>query len=299
MRLSTHYKENKNPKSTQIINWRENDLGDSLYYSYRATHYNSATFPSRLHFHDYFELVIFEEGDIYYICEADTYQPQQGDILLIPPGTFHMSVIQKEETLYKRHVFYLYADALDACGCSGFLQNAHNGLAVLSLEKQEKEALLALLLQLDRTLEYKEDPSYRALSVGLVIQIFFYLSKTDFGPGKRSVPLPQKLSAIKEYIDENFRELSSANEIAAHFFYSREYLSRLFRKYFNTTVSEYIRARRIAYSQSLIEQGCSISEACYQSGFENMSTFIRSFRSIVNMAPSEYRKKLLKTQPPA
>ncbi|MBR4888778.1 MAG: AraC family transcriptional regulator, partial [Clostridia bacterium] len=55
--------------------------------------------------------------------------------------------------------------------------------------------------------------------------------------------------------------------------------------------SEYIAARRIAYSQQLIEQGRSISEACYQSGFENMSTFIRSFRNITGMTPSEYRKK--------
>ena len=294
MKLVTHYQQEKFTENAHIANWRENDLGESLYYSYRATHYSRATFPSRLHYHDYFELVIFEEGDIHYICESATYLPQMGDILLIPPGMFHMSMIRCEKTLYKRHVFYLYSDALNDFNCgvlTDFLKQSREGLAVISPDKQTKDELLTLLFKLDKALEHGQNPSYRALSTGLVIQIFFLLNQCNFGPGDRTAPFPENLSAIKRYIDDNFRELSSSNDIATHFFYSREYVSRLFRKYFNTTVSEYIRARRIAYSQNLIEHGCTISEACYQSGFENMSTFIRSFRSIVGMPPSEYRKR--------
>ena len=297
MKLVSHYKESISTIDPQIINWRENNLGESLYYSYRATHYSSTTFPSRLHCHDYYELVIFEEGDIHYICESTTYQPQTGDVLLIPPGALHMSAIRSDQTLYKRHVFYLYPDALDAYGCgalTAFLKPQQSSFSVFSLEEQVKAELFSLLLNLNTALERGQDPSYEALAIGLVIQIFFLLSRGDFAPGDRCAPLPQTLATIKAYIDENFREISSANEVAAHFFYSREYVSRLFRKHFNTTVSEYIKARRISYCRDLIEQGCSISQACYQSGFENMSTFIRSFRGIAGMTPSEYRKALRK-----
>ena len=297
MKLVSHYKENISTNDPQIINWRKNNLGESLYYSYRATHYSRATFPSRLHCHDYFELVIFEAGDVHYICESATYQPQTGDVLLIPPGMFHMSAIRCDKTSYKRHVFYLYPDALDAFGCSaltGFLRLQRSRLTIFSPEEQVKTELFTLLLKLDKALELEQDPSYRALAIGLVIQVFFLLNKGDFAPRQRCTPLPKTLAAIKKYIDDNFREISSANEVASHFFYSREYVSRLFRKHFNTTVCEYIKARRISYCQGLIEQGCSISEACYQSGFENMSTFIRSFRSIAGTNPSEYRKTLMK-----
>lgn len=297
MKLLSHYKESISAKGPQIINWRENNLNKSLYYSYRATHYSRNTFPSRLHYHDYFELVIFEEGDIHYICESASYQPKSGDVLLIPPGMFHMSMIRCDETLYKRHVFYLYPDALDDFNCgvlTDFLRITYDGLTVFSIEKLQKDELLALLQKLNKALDNKSDPSYEALSIGFVIQIFFLLSKSNFYSSNHSAPLPETVYTIKKYIDDNFRELSSTNEIAAHFFYSREYVSRLFRKYFNTTVSEYIKARRISYSQTLIEQGYSISEACYQSGFENMSTFIRSFHNISGMTPSEYRKALKK-----
>lgn len=297
MKLASRYKENITAKDPQIINWRENDLSESLYYSYRTTHYNSKTFPSLLHCHDYFELVIFEEGDIHYICESDTYRPKKGDILLIPPGVFHMSVIRCDRTLYKRHVFYLYPNALDIFGCSvltDFLKSQNNNLAVLSLKAQESEEMLSLLYKLDKTLACKQNPAYTALSTGILIQIFFLLDQGDWGPGDNRTPLPENISAIKKYIDNNFRELHSIDEIATHFFYSREYISRLFRKHFNTNVSEYIKARRITYSQSLIEQGYSINEACYRSGFENMSTFIRSFHGITGTTPSEYRKTRIK-----
>ena len=294
MKLASHYKESVTAKDPQIINWRENNLSESLYYSYRTTHYDSKTFPSLLHCHDYFELVVFEEGDIHYICESDTYRPKTGDVLLIPPGVFHMSVIRCDRTLYKRHVFYLYPNALDVYGCgvlTGFLKCEYNNLAVLSLKGHKSEEVFSLLNKLDKTLACKQDPAYAALSTGILIQIFFLLDQGDWGPGDDRTPLPENISAVKQYIDHHFRELRSVDEIAAHFFYSREYISRLFRKHFNTNVSEYIKARRIAYSQSLIEQGHPISEACYQSGFENMSTFIRSFRSIAGVTPSEYRKK--------
>lgn len=300
MKLTSYYKEGIRTNDPQIINWRENNLGDSLYYSYRTTRYDRASFPSRLHCHDYFELVIFEEGDIHYICESETYQPQGGDVLVIHPGAFHMSAIRCDETLYKRHVFYLYPDALDAVGCNvltAFLRSQKFALTVFSLEEQVMAEVFSLLRKLDKALEQREDPSYEALAIGLVIQVFFLLSKGELALGDRCEPLPQTLATIKAYIDDSFLEISSAKETAAHFFYSREYVSRLFRKHFNTTVSEYIKARRISHCQGLLEQGCAISEACYQSGFENMSTFIRAFRSIVGMTPSEYRKTRIKNIP--
>ena len=297
MQLFSHYRQQKQNNPAQITNWQGHELGKSLYYSHRETHYNIATFPSRLHCHNYFELVIFESGNIHYICESVTYQPKAGDILLVSPKNFHMSMLHGSKTLYKRHVFYLYPDALDPFGCgilTSFLNRVDNGLTIISLENHSKEELLILLRKLSEILTHKQDSTHDALAISFVIQIFYLLNSSHLNSGSNSSPLPNKLSSIKAYINENFLEISSTHEVATHFFYSREYVSRIFRKHFNTTVSEYIRARRVAHCQKLIEQGCPITEACYQSGFDNMSTCIRSFRNVVNMNPSEYRKTIAK-----
>ena len=294
MKKLSYYKQSNEENIKQVINWQDHDLGDSLFYSYRSTLYNSNTFPSSLHYHNYYELVILEEGNIEYICDSTCVHPKTGDILLIPPGMFHMSKIGCEETNYKRHVFYLYPDAVDSFGCEelvSFLKGTSKGITVFSPLDKNRSMIFSLLHQLSQALDQGINPKYQALAKGLIIQIFFYIGESNSIQGDNETAFPKNVLAIKEYIEQHFMEISSVKEVADRFFYSREYISRLFRQYLNTSVSNYIKARRIAYSQQLIEQGCPISVACYQSGFENMSTFIRTFRNISGITPSAYRKQ--------
>ena len=83
--------------------------------------------------------------------------------------------------------------------------------------------------------------------------------------------------------------VSTVAEVAEHFFYSREYVSRLFKKYLNTTVANYVLQRRIVYSQRLIETDMPLLDVCYQAGFGSTSSFIRAFQSVTGMTPSKYR----------
>lgn len=291
MKLLAHYISALTSAQPDIVNWRENYLNDSLFYSFRSTSYTRETYPSSLHYHDYYELVIVEEGDIHYICEGITVLPQHGDIVLIPPRKLHMSVINAEATHYKRHVFYLYTDALDALGCkelTTFLTADVQHHVLLSLKPQDQQALLSLLNRLDQALKTGEEKD-RALSYGLIIEIFYYLSLAQSKEASGKTPLPQSVLNIKQYIDENFAQITSVSQIAAHFFYSREYVSRLFKQHFNTPIADYITKRRIASSQELIADGTALIDVCYQVGFGSMTAFIRAFRSITGMTPSQYR----------
>lgn len=291
MKLLAHYLNTLANTHPEIINWRENYLNDSLFYSCRSTRYTRETYPSSLHYHDYYELVIIEEGDIYYICEGMTCQPQRGDIVIIPPRKLHMSVINAEETFYKRHVFYLYPDALDAVGCkelTAFLHADECNRLLLTLAPQDKQWLLSLLPRMDQALKTGKEKD-RALSLGLMIEIFYYLSLAHVKEDSSKTQLPQVVLDIKQYIDSNFSQINSVSEIAAHFFYSREYVSRLFKQYFNTTIADYITKRRIAKGQELITDGVSLTETCYQVGFGSMAAFIRAFHATTGMTPSQYR----------
>ena len=118
MKLLSHYLQNKNDYRHEITNWENDLINDSLCYSCRSTVYDVNTFPSSLHSHDYYELVIFVEGEINYVCESSVYSPKRGDVIIIPPGKFHMSKLKGERTHYKRHVFYLYPSAFNAVGAS-------------------------------------------------------------------------------------------------------------------------------------------------------------------------------------
>ncbi|MBQ8803403.1 MAG: helix-turn-helix domain-containing protein [Tyzzerella sp.] len=299
MKLLPHYLNVKNSAKPEIINWRDNHINDSLFYSYRSTDYNRQTYPARMHYHDYYELVIFVEGDIHYICESEIYPVHYGDIILIPPRKLHMSMINGEATCYKRHVFYLYPDAFDSFGCNAltsFLNENQEKYLLTAFDKKDRNELISLLNRLDESLKNRESQLDQSLALAYIIQIFYLFNKEKFRLHKGKQHLPKNVSEIKLYLDQHFQEIDSVAEVAAHFFYSREYVSRLFKQYFNTTVADYIKIRRIAYSQTLIAQGIPLSEVCFQAGFGNLTTFIRAFNSIVGMAPSKYRKILLENQ---
>ena len=292
MKLLSHYLQNKNDPRHEITNWENDLINDSLCYSYRSTVYDVNTFPSSLHSHDYYELVIFVEGEINYVCESSVYSPKRGDVIIIPPGKFHMSKLKGERTHYKRHVFYLYPNAFDAVGASlaDILIRTGEGVHFSLSSREREEELLTLTEKLSSALKKREDGLSRALAFGYIIEIFCLLNRKDIRHSGESERLPENILALQQYLDAHYTEINSVSEVAEHFFYSREYVSRLFKKYYDTTILDYIHKLRISKSRALIAEGMPIIDVCYAVGFSSLSTFIRAFRTATDMTPSEYRR---------
>ena len=135
-----------------------------------------------------------------------------------------------------------------------------------------------------------DDPLSRVLGFGYIIEIFCLLGRKDIRTRGNTESLPENILALKEYIDAHFAEIESVGEVAEHFFYSREYISRLFKKYYDTTVMDYIHELRVAKAKSLIGEGLQMIDVCYAVGYSSLSTFIRIFRRATGMTPSEYRR---------
>ena len=60
----------------------------------------------------------------------------------------------------------------------------------------------------------------------------------------------------------------------------------LFKQETGTTLASYIAAKRLLYARELLENGCSITEACYNSGFKNYSTFLRAYKKFFQETPT-------------
>ncbi len=281
----------------EIVNWQEHYINDQMIYSPRSTEYSRENFPESLHFHDYYEVLLFVEGDIRYICETNTFLPQRGDILVVPPGCLHTSRINADHTRYTRYVFYLYPSAFDAYQGSSlldFLQADHGRPFLSAFKGAALEQVISLLEQLNEAL-LSGAPDDKALSQALMIQLFHTFNRRAQRDIRFDAYFPQNVVEIQKYLDEHFTEVSTVSDVAEHFFYSREYVSRLFKRYLNTTVADYVLKRRISHSQALIASGLPLIDVCFQSGFGSVSTFIRAFRSLMGITPSAYRKKVLST----
>ena len=93
------------------------------------------------------------------------------------------------------------------------------------------------------------------------------------------------------YIQQNFMEKISLKEFGEQFHLSEKYISRYFKEHFHITLSQYITHLRLEYAKQLLQDtDIPVTEIAMQSGYQNVSYFIRSFKKTYGVSPLKYRK---------
>lgn len=100
-----------------------------------------------------------------------------------------------------------------------------------------------------------------------------------------------KLLAVHEYIMNHFKEEISLSTIADIANMNPSSFSRYFSSVQKKTLTQFINEIRIGYACRLLISGDhNITQACYESGFRNLSNFNRHFLKQKKMLPSLYLK---------
>ena len=104
-------------------------------------------------------------------------------------------------------------------------------------------------------------------------------------------PRNETVEQICAYLSANYQQKFSLTEVAARFYISPYYLSRLFRRVTGQSIVDYINNRRIEAAQKLLESTeLSISAVAEQTGFASAAHFRRVFREVMGTGPLQYRK---------
>ena len=88
-------------------------------------------------------------------------------------------------------------------------------------------------------------------------------------------------------MEENFKTIK-ISEISKQLFVSDSYLSRIFREKYGITISNYLIMRKIAEAKKYLHMGVSVKEACFLSGFNSYSNFIRTFKKFEGVSPGSF-----------
>jgi AraC-like DNA-binding protein len=114
---------------------------------------------------------------------------------------------------------------------------------------------------------------------------------------KEAFQAASPLDMAVEYIDAHLGEELSVRDLASAAFVSTDHLTRLFKKKFGLTVSEYIQAKRIHLAAQLLSnKEMTVSAAARSVGFSNYSYFTEQFKRIYQVTPREYQKRMLEEQ---
>ncbi len=107
-----------------------------------------------------------------------------------------------------------------------------------------------------------------------------------------SLPYNNRVNEIISYISEHYSEPLTLDMISNNVHLDKSYMIRCFKKATGRTPIEYLTEKRLEIAKSLLSTtNLNVSEIATLCGFSNASYFTSSFRSIIGVTPTTYRKE--------
>ncbi len=272
--------------------WQDFYVGEGIVFSHRTNEYTEENFPEHLHSHDYCELLFWVSGEVQYLCGDRGVFPKEGCVVMIPPEKSHTARLVSPST-YERFVLYFKPSAFDFCGRSmGIFDGLFSESDAVSfcLSPTVREEVRARLSRIEEILK-SESTDAQLLAYAEITLLLHSLKKEKADAEIGGEALPVQVRKLRNFLDEHYASVSSVEEIATRFYYSREYVTRIFAQYFNLSPWKYVEQLRIRDACRRIDAGEKITAVCYAVGYHSMSAFSAAFRRVMGASPTEYKQK--------
>lgn len=101
-----------------------------------------------------------------------------------------------------------------------------------------------------------------------------------------------KIDIIFKHVNSNYQNHISLDEISEKVSMTVPAFCRYFKKSTGKTFTQLVNEYRVVYATKLLlESKSSITDICFECGFNNFSHFNKSFKYITGKSPSQYRKE--------
>lgn len=250
------------------------------------------------HYHPEIELVYINGGAGKRRIGSHISYYTEGDLILIGSNLPHCGFTDKFTGNKSEIVVQMKADFLgktffdipEMKKIQNLFEVAKGGIAFSGSTKQKLGNKM-------EDLEYQTDFE-RILSV---LNILNELAVTDEfkilnGEGfslETEVKDNDRINVIFNYVKTNFQEDIPLTEIAEMVSMTVPSFCRYFKKITNKTFVQFVNERRLVHASKLLtEEHMSITEVCFECGFNNFSHFNKSFKAFTGQNPSQYRNQL-------
>jgi AraC-like DNA-binding protein len=101
-----------------------------------------------------------------------------------------------------------------------------------------------------------------------------------------------RIRKIYTHVEQHYQQEIDLQKVADLVNLTVPSFCRYFKKMMRMTFTDFVNEYRINQACKTLNQGQSVSDACYENGFNNLSHFTKTFKSIIGKTPREYRKEL-------
>ncbi|WNS76425.1 helix-turn-helix transcriptional regulator [Bacillus sp. DTU_2020_1000418_1_SI_GHA_SEK_038] len=140
---------------------------------------------------------------------------------------------------------------------------------------------------------YRKDECYRIEVKSYICQMLLILIRSFKEEGSVIQKIDtedRRLLQIIDYMERNYDQLITLEEVAKKYFLSTSYLSRYFKQKMGMGFSRYLMNIRLKHSmKDLLYTTDSISQIAMNNGFPNTKSFSAFFKEVYGMTPHVYR----------
>jgi AraC-like DNA-binding protein len=252
------------------------------------------------HTHDFYELFYVVAGQAYHSRNKEHFPLQPGDVVVIAPGQNHAFLPASKERLQIITCGFnpVFFKGLEKASFFMALFNDPQIRPVHRFSGTSELKIRTLLYELLDEYEGRPQGFATALQVkcaDLLITMQRAAARTGapIQARKKTTPGSRAVMALLPWIQENYRNPVSLEELAKERLkMSPEYLCLLFKKVTGRNFTDYITDLRIDCARHMLRTtALSVTEICFDSGFNDLSHFTRIFHRHTGMPPGQYRKK--------
>jgi AraC-like DNA-binding protein len=248
------------------------------------------------HYHPEYELVYVEAVTGIRHVGQHISSFMESDLVLIGPNVPHLNFDYGIETDYHQIVVQLkqnflgdaFKETPEFSKINELFEKAYLGLSFTG----ETKRIVAKQLEKIQTLPHFE----QLLNL---LEVFHTLATskevTQLNEKDTSVKLFMddkiRMGSVYQYIHANYDKDPDVNIVAANVHLSTPAFCRYFKKQTKMTFTDFVNQYRIAQAKTLLLKDLSVSEVCYEVGFESLSHFNKLFRKLTGQNPSVFKKQ--------
>ena len=269
-------------------------------YSFNSL-YDYAKVPN--HLHEELEIIYFKNGKALYEIDFNKYLVEGESIIIIRKNMVHgvepNRMAQGEGNIFIFNTSLMEGASFDFVS-SKYINPIINEEAqipkIISLkENPESFNYLKTILEEISYIWVEKKVAYELKIKNRVLEFFAHLYELNFikinNVSEKEKQKQIKIERVFYYIHENYKKKISLEDTSKILELSPAYFGKFFKEYTGQNFIDYLNNYRLAQgAQLILNTDMSITEICYEVGFENLSYFINSFKKHFKETPGKYRR---------
>ena len=262
----------------------------------KLSEYESGSFM--WHWHPEIEITYVQKGTMCYKVNHMVYHLKEGDIVFNNSGALHSGTMENQKdcayipvTFDSRLIYGFFQSTVNSKYVDPVIQDSM--LPAICIDQSEpwhkpfREYLLRII-DLD-----EQKPDFYELDITICLQSMWrlLLEHITYEPqASRENSLEyDRIKKILSYIEENYQNKITLNDIAGHIHLCESECTRLFKRHMNTTLFAFLQEYRIERSLEFLQDDQPVSAVADKAGFSDPNYYSKVFAKIKGCSPREYR----------